>query len=193
MGATGRCSGCRKARTAEGPPACRLHRAQPRRGRCLLCRGDRRRRQGQWRAGPAAALSPELLRRLRLRSRRQQCRSRLPWPGVSETDEPRQPADLYRRLPVRRGALPRRGRAGRRLDLPLPHVPEGLRQFLSAAGLGARRQARLDARRAEMFPLVQSCRARLLRRLRHAADLRGAGRHRRWRSARSTIRRTSRR
>ncbi len=56
---------------------------------------------------------------------------------------------LFRRLPVRRGALPRRGRARRRVDLPLPHVPEGQRQFLSAAGFGARRQARLDARRAE--------------------------------------------
>ena len=38
-------------------PAHRLHRAQPRRGRRLLRGGDRRRRQGQWRAGPAAALS----------------------------------------------------------------------------------------------------------------------------------------
>ena len=63
-------------------------------------------------------------------------------------DEPRQPADLYRRLPVRRGALSRRGRARRGVDLPLPHVPEGQRQFLSAAGLGARREADLDARRS---------------------------------------------
>ena len=39
-----------------------------------------------------------------------------------------------------KGALPRRGRARRGLDLPLPHVPEGQRQFLSAAGLGARRE-----------------------------------------------------
>ena len=45
-------------------------------------------------------------------------------------DEPRQSADLHRRLPVRRRALPRRGHARRRLDLPLPHVPEGVRQLL---------------------------------------------------------------
>ena len=49
---------------------------------------------------------------------------------------------------MRRGALSRRGRARRRLGLPLPHVPEGVRQFLPAAGLGARRQAHLDARRS---------------------------------------------
>ena len=37
----------------------------------------------------------------------------------------------HRRLPVRRGALPRRS-ARPRLDLPLPHVPEGVRRVLSA-------------------------------------------------------------
>ena len=37
----------------------------------------------QWRAGAAADVSSELLRRLRLRPRRQQCRSRLPRSGIA--------------------------------------------------------------------------------------------------------------
>ncbi len=67
------------------------------------------------------------------------------------------------------------GELGAFVDLPLPHVPEGVRQLLCAAGFGARGGSCLDARRAEKVPLVQLRRARLLRRLRHAADLRGAG------------------
>ena len=65
---------------------------------------------------------------------------------MSQTNSPA----IYRRLPVRRGALPRRGRAGRRLGLPLPHVPEGLRQC-SILPLVSVRSAKLDldARRAE--------------------------------------------
>ena len=87
-----------RGQASQGPPARRLHGAQPRRGRRLPRGGDRRRRQGQWRAGPAAALPPELLRRLRLRSRRQQCRSRLPRSGIAKRarDEPRQQAASIR-------------------------------------------------------------------------------------------------
>ena len=40
------------------------------------------------------------------------------------------------------------GALGDGIGLPLPHVPEGMRQFLCRAGLGARRQAGLDARRS---------------------------------------------
>ena len=32
-------------------------------------------------------------------------------------------------MPVRRGAVPGDRRFGRRIDLPLPHVPEGVRRF----------------------------------------------------------------
>ena len=57
-----------------------------------------------------------------------------------------------RRLPVRRGALPRRGRAGRRLGLPLPHVPEGVSgNFYQPLVSVAAGEAHLDARRAEIF------------------------------------------
>ena len=58
---------------------------------------------------------------------------------------------LLGRLPVRRGAFPRRGRARRRLDLPLPHVPEGDRQFLSPLVSVRGAKLDLDARRAEDF------------------------------------------
>ncbi len=41
---------------------------------------------------------------------------------------------VYRRMPVRRGALPRRADRRQRPHLPLPHVPEGGRQLLCRAG-----------------------------------------------------------
>ena len=62
----------------------------------------------------------------------------------------------HRRLPVRRGALPRRAPRAR-LDLPLPHVPEGVRRLLRAAGHRPRR--RVDARRAEAFSELEPRRA----------------------------------
>ena len=49
----------------------------------LLPRGARSRRHGQRRAGGASALSSELLRRLRARSRRAQCRGGVSLAGMS--------------------------------------------------------------------------------------------------------------
>ena len=43
--------------------------------------------------------------------------------------------------------------------------------FYHAAGFGARREADLDARRAEALPVLERGVPRLLRRLRHAAHL----------------------
>ena len=98
-----------------------------------------------------------------------------------------------RRLPVRRGALPRRGRARPRLDLPLPHVPEGSSARSSAPLVTVPRMASNGraASRAYFQSLGQR-RSRLLRRLRHAADLssRTGGARDRHRRA-STIRRRS--
>ena len=56
---------------------------------------------------------------------------------------------------MRRRAFPRRRRARRSFHLPLPHVPEGQRKLLCRAGLSARRQTRLDARRAQTLPLFE--------------------------------------
>ena len=56
---------------------------RPRRGRCVLRRGDGRRRQGQRRAGHPRALSSGLLRRVRARSGRPQHRGGLPQAGVT--------------------------------------------------------------------------------------------------------------
>ena len=179
------CSGCRGIQS-EGHGTSPSARSRPR--STLPCRA-RRRRQGQWRAGPAPALSPELLRRLRLRSRRQQCRGRLP---CRSDHEPRHA--VYRRLPVRRGALPVEGALGDASDLPLPHVPEGssaisTRRWCRCARRGS--NGRAASRSISSRPIIVA--ARLLRRLRHAADLRGARRHRRSPSALSTIRPSSRR
>ena len=52
----------------------------------------------------------------------------------------------HRRLPVRRGALPRVGPHRQRPHLPLPDVPEGGRQFLRRAGRGAEGGGRMDPR-----------------------------------------------
>jgi hypothetical protein len=57
-------------------------------------------------------------------------------------------------------------------------VPEGVGQFLHAAGVRARREADLDARRAELFQFVEPCATRLLQQVRHAADLHRARRRR---------------
>ena len=51
--------------------------------------GDGGRRQGQRRAGPPRNIPPELLRRLRPRSRWPQYRSRLPQAGIAMSDRPR--------------------------------------------------------------------------------------------------------
>ena len=68
---------------AERRDPCRLRRRHARRGRRLPSRGARRRRPGQRRAGPEAALPRQLLRRFRPRSRRQQHRGGLPQAGMS--------------------------------------------------------------------------------------------------------------
>ena len=87
----------------------------------------------------------------------------------------------HRRLPVRRGALCAARRAERAAHLPLPDVPEGLRLVLRAAHRRADRRVRGDARDARGLPELRAGRARLLPRLRHAADLplRRAAAHRR--------------
>src|SRR5262249_34593270 len=73
----------RQRQRARRPPARRFRRQGPRRRRRLLSRGARGRRRGQRRAGAAAALSPELLRRLRARSRRPQRRGGVPRAGLT--------------------------------------------------------------------------------------------------------------
>ena len=74
-------SGSAEGEPASGPMHVAFVAPSPRRGRCLLCCGDQRRRQGQRRAGSAAALPRQLLRRLRARPRRQQYRGRVPQPA----------------------------------------------------------------------------------------------------------------
>src|SRR5690606_31253256 len=84
-------------------------------------------------------------------------------------------AGVQRRLPVWRGAFPPGRHAGPGFDLPLPDVPEGVWRLLRAAGRGGRGAAGMDPWRANPFPVVERGAARILRRLRHAADLRVAG------------------
>ena len=65
---------------------------------------------------------------------------------------------LHWRLPVRRGALPRRGQAlGDAFRLPLPHVPEGVRHFLRRLVSVRDGQARLDPRRTQLCRRPTTC------------------------------------
>ena len=153
---------CRQDRTAR---ASRAKGGQRRRGRCLLPGGDRRRRAGQWRAGPASALPSRLLRRLRDRSRGPQSRSRLPSRGVND----------------RRATLTRAAANAARCAMLLAANPS-IR--ISAIAACARRRLAAFSRRsvrrsvtstgragADAFRQLQHRRARLLRGLRHAAHL----------------------
>ena len=74
-----------------GGHTCRFRRVRPRHCGRFLCSSDRRQRQGQWCSGSEAQIPPQLLRRLRSRPRRDQCRSGLPQAGIAN-------AHLHHRL-----------------------------------------------------------------------------------------------
>src|SRR5690606_41133369 len=90
---------------------------------------------------------------------------RLPW-GLKEAGDERDG-----RVPVRGGEIPHRRRTRRGVDLPLPHVPEGDRRTVRALCGRAEGRGRVDAWPAETVPELEQGAARLLRRLRHPADL----------------------
>src|SRR5829696_7038885 len=80
-------------------------------------------------------------------------------------------AGVHRRLSVRCGALRALlGTVGAEY-LPLPYVPEGLRQLLRTACWRATCRPQMDEGQARNVPQLRACRARLLPRLRHALVL----------------------
>src|SRR4051812_2811887 len=72
---------------------------------------------------------------------------------------------------MRRGTLPDHRPAGTRPPVPLPHVPEGRRRPLRGARPGSARRFRLDAWHPRRLRQLLAEPPRLLRRLRHPADL----------------------
>ncbi|SON79460.1 hypothetical protein XAP412_250025 [Xanthomonas phaseoli pv. phaseoli] len=72
---------------------------------------------------------------------------------------------------MRGGAVSRAWCVGGRFDLSLPHVPEGIRRVLRAAGVSTRHRVSLDPWRAQALRIVERRAARFLRRLRHAIDV----------------------
>ena len=112
-------------------------------------------------APPASAISS-----LPAATRWRCCRK--PGGGWSEHDRGEQTRS-DRRLPMRRRPLCIVGAAGKDQHLPLPDVPEGVRRAVRLLRRHRTSRLRLDPRQAGGVQILLHRRARLLRRLRHAA------------------------